>query len=301
MGLFNFFKHTSLIPLETVIAADKGDVKAKQELSYAFDHGLTSDEHNRLRKMAYSPLAAKGDANAQYWMGFLSLYVDNNTQQALYWFLESANRGNTESMRDLAFGYSEFANDPEYSISSVNTGFGFDAAKERFWKLRAAELGDHQAQADLAFDFKIEGDIENAIRMFLYASESNECKVLLKAYKGLAEIYGNPSTQNYDINRQKEYLVKILEMKQNNIYDMDAYDEFAYSSAAFDLGYALKKEYEESQNPLLLRRYVYCFLLSFTHGHQAAKSLIDQSGYMFSGNEIELWQNHARTLSFYLP
>ncbi len=63
-------------------------------------------------------------------------------------------------MLALALGYSEFINVPDNSYAGY-IGFGYDASKERFWKIKAAECGESQAQVDLALDYKIDGDVEN--------------------------------------------------------------------------------------------------------------------------------------------
>lgn len=301
MRLFDLFKKAPIISTETIIAADSGDEIAKEKLNYAFASGLTSEEHNIIRKKVYYPLAVNGDVNAQYWMGFLYLNVDKNATQALYWLEKAAAQGNTESMLQLALGYSEFINDPDNSYMGY-VGFGFDASKERFWKLKAAEYGDHQAQADLALDYKIDGDMGNALKMYLKATNSRDCKILMKAYKGLADIYGNSlDTQNYNVSKQKECLIRVLEMKQNNLNDAGAYDETYYASAAFSLGSIFMSEYENTKDPITLKRYVYCFVLSYTCGNNFAKDIIEKSGYALSRNEIDVWQSHARSLSFYLP
>ena len=301
MSFFDLFKKAAIISSETVIAADSGDKIAKEKLNIAFGKGLTSEEHNDIRKKAYHPLAVNGDANAQYWMGFLALNVDKNASQALYWFEKAADQGNTEAMLALALGYSEFINDPDNNYVGY-IGFGFDASKERFWKLKAAEFGDSQAQVDLALDYSIDGETENALKMYLKATNSRDCKILMKAYKGLADIYGNSlDAENYNVSKQKECLIRVLEMKQNNLIDAGAYDETYYASAAFSLGSIFMREYENTKDPVTLKRYVYCFVLSYTCGNNFAKDIIEKSCYALSRNEIDVWQSHARSLSFYLP
>ncbi len=50
MGLFDFLKKKPTVSSEVIIAADKEDETAKRQLHIAFEQGLTSDEHNALRK-----------------------------------------------------------------------------------------------------------------------------------------------------------------------------------------------------------------------------------------------------------
>ena len=301
MGLFDFLKKKPTVSSEVIIAADKEDETAKRQLHIAFEQGLTSDEHNALRKKAYYPLAVNGDANAQYWMGFLCLYCDKNPKEALYWYEKSASQGDTESMRALALGYSEYVNDPENSYAGC-IGFGFDAQKERYWITKAAESGDYKAQVDLALDYKIENNSEMAIRWYSKALQSTDCKVLVQAYKGMADIYGCMLDKNYyNPEKQKEYLIRILEMKQNNVNDIGAYDEIAYSSAAFSLASLFFNEYKRTNDFSILRKSVYCFSLSYISGNEFSKEYITNSGYKISDIEWQTWVKHAKTLSFYLP
>ena len=301
MSLFNFIKKKPRLSDDIIIAADNGDKLAKQKVCLEFERGLTDEEYADLRKKAYYPLAVSGDAYAQYWMGALALHVDKNASQALYWYEKSAMQGNTESMLALALGYSEFINDPDNSYAGY-IGFGFDATKERFWKLKAAERGDAEAQVDLALDYRIDGDVDNSLKMYQRAATSKNCKVLMKAYKGLADIYGNPSDQkNYNVKLQEECLIRVLEIKQNNLYDLGAYDETNYCSAAFSLGAIYMHDYEKNQSPLMLKRYVYCFVLAYVSGNIHAKDYITNANYQISDSEWNKWQNDAKTLSFHLP
>ena len=70
---------------------------------------MTDDEFNQLRRMAYSQKATNGDANAQYWMGFLSAVVDRTPETAIMWYGLSAKQGNIKAMKDLAFGYGDLS------------------------------------------------------------------------------------------------------------------------------------------------------------------------------------------------
>ena len=131
------------VPLDVIRAADLGEPWAEMQLSKAFDKGLTSDEHNALRRLAYSLEATQGDPVAQYWMGFLSWTIDKNVERAICWFELAAEQGNTEAMRDLAHGYGEFLN-----TANLNYGpppFGLDEKKAYYWLKKAADLGDEKA------------------------------------------------------------------------------------------------------------------------------------------------------------
>lgn len=142
MGIFDLFKRPK-VPFDVIIAADLGDRKAKAQLSRAFDKGLTSEEHNQLRWDAYLPLAGKGDANAQYWIGFLCSMIKKDAKAAIYWWELSANQGNVDAMNDLAHGYSEFVNEENLSYGPVP--LGRDQGQEFYWRKKAAETGDKES------------------------------------------------------------------------------------------------------------------------------------------------------------
>lgn len=144
MGLLDFlFSKTPKVPLEVIKAADRGETWAEMQLSRAFDKGLTADEHNALRRMAYALDASRGDPIAQYWMGFLSWMIDRNTKQAIYWFECAAEQGNTDAMRDLAHGYGEFLNTANLDYGPIP--FGLDEKRAYYWLKKAADLGDEKA------------------------------------------------------------------------------------------------------------------------------------------------------------
>ena len=150
MGLFDLFKKTKL-PLDVVIAADKGDPRAKAQLEKAFDKGMTSEEHNELRWKAYAMPANKGDANAQYWLGFLYSVINRDADRAVYWYEEAAKQGNTEAMKDLAHGYSEYVNESNLDYGPVP--LGFNEKMQYYWLKTAADLGDAEAIENLRIFF----------------------------------------------------------------------------------------------------------------------------------------------------
>ena len=146
MGIFGLFKKTRL-PLEVIIAADKGDPKAKERLQKEFNKGMTAEEHNNLRWQAYGVLANQGDSFAQYWLGFLYSNEKRNSEVAIHWYELSANQGNVNAMQDLAFGYGEFLNTANLNYGPIP--FGYDEAKEIYWLKMAAKYGDEKSKQEL--------------------------------------------------------------------------------------------------------------------------------------------------------
>ncbi len=152
MGLFDLFKKKTL-PLEIVVAADKGDPAAKRRLQQAFDNGMTQEEHDRLRWQAYGIAANKGDAHAQYWLGLLYSVDERDAKRAVYWYELAAEQGNVEAMKDLAHGYGEYVNERNLDYGPVPLGFNENMAI--YWLKKAASLGDEKAKENLATFYDI--------------------------------------------------------------------------------------------------------------------------------------------------
>jgi TPR repeat protein len=141
MGLFDMLKkRKAFVSLDTIIAADCGDERAKDELDKAFNRGMTAEEHNSLRRQAYYSNANEGDPIAQYWMGFLCSMIDRDVNMTIYWYECSAKQGNIEAMRALALGYGEFINNSDLDYGPVP--LGYDKDKELYWLQMVANYSD---------------------------------------------------------------------------------------------------------------------------------------------------------------
>lgn len=150
MGFFSLFSKNKKkgLPLETVIAYDKGDLSAKRLVQEEFDKGMTNEDFNNLRWQAYGIPANQGDAFAQYWLGFLYSTISRDVERAVYWYELSAKQGNIDAMRDLSFGYSEFLNTTNLGYGPVP--FGHNESLEIYWLKMAAEHGDEKSKSELA-------------------------------------------------------------------------------------------------------------------------------------------------------
>ncbi len=276
--------------LELIEKADLGDENAKELLSEEFDKGLTSEKHNELRWQIYEPKAKAGNMVAQYWMGFLNSMIKKDAKNALLWYESSAKQGNVEAMKALARGYNEFSNSDDYGDYGP-VAFGYNAEKEKYWLTTAAEAGDGEAQNSLALNCKLDGENDKSVYWYEKASESKNCGVRIKAYYALADFCT-------DTEKKKQYLIKVLTMKQENMDDLSAYDETTYASAAFSLGATYYREFNAGETSVL-RGAVYCLSLAYFCGHgEYAMELIKELPYSISDDEWNEWQKDAKTLSF---
>lgn len=278
--------------LEIIERADLGDENAKELLSAEFDKGLTAEKHNELRWQIYEPKANNGDMVAQYWMGFLNSMIKKDAKKALFWYESSAKQGDVKAMKALAQGYNEFSNSDDYGDYGP-VAFGYDAEKEEYWLTVAAEAGDGEAQNSLALNHKINGENDKAVYWYEKASKSENCGIRIKAYYALADFCE-------DTEKKKQYLIKVLTMKQENVDDLSAYDETTYASAAFSLGATYYREFN-SGDTSALKNAIYCLSLAYFCGHgEYAMKMIKDLPYNISDDEWYEWQKDARTLSFRL-
>ena len=195
MGLFDFmgrkYGYSRRALRQIIYEADQGNARAEEALQHLFARGMSSDEHNKIRRETYEPEAIKGSADAQYWMGLLSIKCPDDS---LKWFSLAAQQGHIESMKSLALGYSMVTN----SEGSPIAGFGYQPEKELFWYTRAAEAGDPNAMCSLGMSYKlgegVEKKPEESLRRYTRAANLG----YFKAYLRLAELYRTPQFYNQE-------------------------------------------------------------------------------------------------------
>lgn len=270
-------------------AADSGDEDAEKQLSVMFDNGLTADKHNELRMKVYKPKAVQGDANAQYWLGFLYSCVVYDAKLAKYWYEKAAMQGDIRAMRGLAFGYNPYVNDNPADYGHVS--FGYNLEEYLGWINELIEVGDAYSMCELALEYEI-GEIvgqdkEKAKELYELAAKQNYGK----AYVGLAGIYGNIIGKYYDKQLEYEMLLKAMQCKER-----DPFEQASYSLGLMFGGAYLYdgKEDEFSDR----RKAAYCFYLSYVCGNHTAKDNLRKLGYSISNTEFEQWKNDAVNLRY---
>jgi len=90
----------------------------------------------------WQPLAEKGDAESQYFMGSLSYYgfgVPQDYNKAEYWYRKAAEQGDASAQLALGFMY------------LYGQSVDFDTKKTVYWWHKAAEQGSADAQFKLGY------------------------------------------------------------------------------------------------------------------------------------------------------
>ena len=304
-GKIHMLSEAQLFNASTLKIIEDADLEisyAQAALSQLFDDGLTSEQHNEARKYIYQPKAENGDAFSQYWIALIAVTYDKDATKAEYWFNKSAEQDFTESMFELALRYGETYNDPQF-ISSANTvAFGFDPNKEYYWLEKGANLGCQKCQYQFAELHKDKKDYNLAVFWYNEALNGSNISYVIRSYYELASIYGNEEiTHLYNIDLQIDCLSQILVAKQNNIYDIDSYDEHRYESAAFNLGCVYKKKYLQSSDETSLILSIYCFSIAYFRGNTFALSQIESLPYSPNQQEWEMWNADANNMLFNPP
>ncbi len=269
-----------------VEAADNGDPSANAKLGRYFDNGLTDEKYNEIRRKVYLPKALKGDPNAQYWIGLLGAVSSNtrNADETLSWWTKAAENGNTEAMMALSF---EYSGDGVLKLRE-------DKEKARYWLAKAAET-DPKAMVDLGLDYHVGKNYDEALALYIKAGNIGCGQTKVEAYKGIAWIYGDKSFAGYDPEREKEYLLKALNVKpapkDNSFND-------AYAQAALVLREWFKLKNISSPSDRNAKNAAYCAVIAAVLDRDNADRL---SEYSFSQQEFYKWAEDARNYNFRLP
>ena len=287
--------------MKIIELADDGDSDAKSQLEQLIESGqLDQNSKNAYRRKIYYPKAMQGDANAEYWMGWIASVIDENALEALEWYTKAANHGNIEAFHDLAFGYGEYANKPENGF----TGFGADSEKEMYWITKGAEAGNHRCQKNLAVEYCYNRDYENGIKWYEKSTESDDLSLKLWGYHALAGIYLgiHSRTQPFkDIARAKNLLLKIFEYRDKYIQMYDDY-ETLYNSTISSLALLYSKEYGDTHSRDDLVNAVYCYSISmFNDWLDEAANELKKLPYSPSAEQYSEWKRHAEQLVFMPP
>lgn len=262
-----------------VEAADNGDPSAQAKLEKYFNNGLTAEKHNEIRRKIYLPKALKGDSNAQYWLGLIE-----TSAERLEWWTKAAENGNTEAMMGL---YSAYSDDGLFGLHE-------DKEKARYWLEKAAKT-DPEAMVSLGLNYSMEENDDEALALYIKAGNIGYGKTKVKAYWLAARTYGSRSFAGYDPEKEKEYLLKALNVKPAPA-DSDFNEEYAIAASILREVYDEQNKNNPSQSNL--KNAAYCAVIAAVLDRDCADKL---SEYSFSRAEFDRWAEDARNYNFRLP
>ena len=262
-----------------VEAADNGDPSAQAKLGKYFDSGLTAEKHNEIRRKVYLPKALNGDANAQYWLGLIE-----TSAERLEWWTKAAENGNTEAMMGL---YSAYSEDGLFGLRE-------DKERARYWLAKAAKT-DPEAMISLGLNYNMEENDDEALALYIKAGNIGRGQTKVKAYRLAARIYGDISFAGYDPEKEREYLLKALNVKRTPS-DSDFNSEYAQAASALREWFKLKNISSPSERNI--KNAAYCAVIAAVLDRDYADKL---SEYSFSRSEFDKWAEDARNYNFKLP
>ena len=257
------------------IQIDEGKLTFDDIEDFLIKNKVSEQEYDKARLNAHKKRADMGDAFSQYF--YALLIEDTNKNEALNYYLMSADQGYLDAMEALALNYSTHGNEN-------GRGFGVDPQKEFEWRKKAADTGDLKAICSLALEYSL-GDIveeneDEAERLYTLAAENGYAK----GYLELANML------KYATNREKR--MELLNKAMGCRY----IDEDTFASTAGSLGYCYKPS--EDNEFADARLSAYCFSLAYILGHDRYGELVRETGYQTKDGEWEKWLDDAKNLRF---
>jgi TPR repeat protein len=137
--------------------AKAGDAQAQSQMGYIYNQGIYVDEEKEQSLSWYLMAAKGGDINSQYNLGCIYRDGDGievNINHSVNWFTKAADQGDINAQFSLGWLF-------EMNVAIV------DFNKSAYWYQRAADQGDKEAKDNLerlALDFE-EYEVENIYRV----------------------------------------------------------------------------------------------------------------------------------------
>ena len=224
---------------------ENGLEPAQREIQRLLDIGpeeAVLDKMNLAREQIYRNDAMRGIPVAMYRYALAIEFT--RPQEAYQLLVQLANQGDTEAMKSIALGYSEYG------------GFGKNPEQELQWYLRAANAGDAEAQTSAALWYACQGNNDQEFRWYKASAEQKYPKGLT----GLANWYSKNSVHCEGILKE-DYKQKAIALY------WEALDHATRIREAEDIYFSLGLCYE---NLPQYRNAFECFYKSFLLGNDYA-------------------------------
>ena len=153
---------------------ENGVESAQREIQKMLEIGpeeAVFEKINLAREQIYRNDAMRGVPVAMYRYALAIQFT--RPQEAFQLLVQLANQGDTEAMKSIALGYTEYG------------GFGENPEQELQWYLRAANAGDAEAQASAGLWYACQGNNDQEYRWYKASAEQKYPKGLI----GLANWY----------------------------------------------------------------------------------------------------------------
>ena len=236
-----------------ILYAEKSNTdESRRELRQMVDSmGLSDSKFMDIRLRLYQRLAHEEDAFAQYRLG-LDAMLKRNKSDALYWFTKAAKNGSIEALCELGDGYSDFANDPKFSL----VGFGYDPEKSFQYYLQAAKANNVNAMLHLASCYGAGEGVEANSEMQVYWLTKGISLKDWRCCKALADYYNSIINPNYNQGTALDLYRKSISFVKNR-------EDFAEILKAMGHIYGDAYFWNSEETPLSDRRKAqFCFVMA---------------------------------------
>lgn len=266
-----------------IIATDHGDKAALKLLWEERDRRKISDEaFIRYRRSLYTRLAQKGDAFAEYQLGWEALSL-HQPRAAYDYYRRAADKGCTEAMTRLALLY-----------ATGSEGFEENLPLSFQWYMCAANAGDTHAMAKVSNCYQwghgVEENLEGAIYWASKGAKAGSAECVLQ----LAECYNTmPPTPEKKATRLK-YLEQAMRMGDGDVYEKAANSLGYFFGSAYISNLLPEDQYTDR------RKAAYCFTLAWLcdTDNDYVKENLQKVGYRTSQREFEQWRADALALRY---
>jgi len=185
--------------------AEKGDASAQYTLGWMFESGQGVKQSYQQAILWYRKAANQGDVAAQYVLGTMykkGTGVTQDSQQALAWFLKAAHQGDAIAQFEVGVHFQQ------------GLGVEQDSQQGLSWFLKAAEQGHITSQINIGKIYQsgktIETDYQEAIKWYQKAAQQSSA---LGQYH-LAYMYENGLGVKQDLKQAKIF----YQLSSNNHY-----------------------------------------------------------------------------------
>ncbi len=213
--------------------------------------------------------AELGDARAQFYLGWLywqGYGIEEDYENALYWYIKAAEQGHMEAQRSLGVMYSS-------ERAKIQ-----DHQKAIFWYTKAAEQGDNKAQYNLGFIYYTEHIVpKNDDKAFYWFKKSAE-QGNHSARNVIAAEKGDASAQ-YKLGRVFEIGIVgglLIKDYKKAIHWYTKSADQGYAKAQYELGFIFSGSafYDQDNDKTAyqdLKKAIYWYTKAAEQGHKKAQ------------------------------
>ena len=196
------------VPFEILLKrAEDGDAEAQNELGECYYYGEKVEENMDQAVFWFMKAAEQGDADAQYSLGWCYEHgegVEKDKKKALEWFMKSAEHGNAEAQNDLGWCY------------DIGEGVEKDEYKAFEWYKKSAEQGLAKAQCNLGWYYYsgevVEENKQIAFELYKKAAQQGNANALFN----IGWFYYKGEVVEKDNNKAFEWFNKAFEQDSTN-------------------------------------------------------------------------------------